>query len=155
MPTIREANESDLLHLLSIAERYDEDAQDWDWYEKLDGKWICLNLMTAIHDPNQCVLTAWEEDKLVGVYWAFMSLQAMAPIYITRNNFFYVLPKYRTFDIARGMMRYIEEWSDWRGSKLMAIGCNFSADPKQNRAAELLHKRAGYQSFGVDYIKRL
>lgn len=153
MLTIRKAKPSDLLPLLQLAEKYHHASEAWQFYGELDGEWIASAIGLSIMDTRTNIMVAIKDGNLIGVHWSTLVVQLMAPVDLLSTNFFFVLPDHRSYQVAHGLLLGAEEFAREKGAKGIVAGCNFSDDPNTNRAAEVLHKRSGYTSFGTTHFK--
>jgi len=152
MRTIRPANLSDLLPLLSLAECYYAEATEWDWFE-LDGDVLYANMQAAILSSDHIIIVAEKDGELVGGLWAATVPQVMTKAIFAKDLFLYVKPEHRDYWTANALSGAYEKWAAKKGASVIVVGANSNIEG--NRGAKTLYRRRGYKPLGEILIKTI
>ena len=156
MPTqeavIRDASTTDVIQLVDLASQYIKESERWK-HIPFNPTRSVMNALIALEDPNQKIVVACIDCRIVGFMWVFVANAIWSDVLLCQDRFLYVLPEHRDYKTARKLLTSCTEWATNQGAIGFHVGANSGI--RDDKAATLFYKRNKFGLIGTNFYKEL
>ncbi|HLJ44681.1 MAG TPA: GNAT family N-acetyltransferase [Bryobacteraceae bacterium] len=145
------ANAGEVETLIDLGERmHDETAYAFLPYDR--GKVRRVIEAYLANPASACVLVARSENTPVGMLVGYLSVYDFCDETIASDSVIYVLPEFRSWRAASGLIRAFRDWAAQRGAREVCLGVSSNVEVARTTK---LYERLGLTYIGGTFKQRL